>query len=62
MFEFLADGLRIDGDNDSPVGRGWLMPPSTTNDWIVRAVLVPVPATGLLMGLGLVGLAAFRRR
>lgn len=62
VFEFLADGHRITGDNDTPVGRGWLMPPSSTNDWIVRAVLIPEPATGLLIGLGLVGLAAFRRR
>ena len=59
-FEFLADGHRISGDIDTPVGRGWLVPPGTVDDWIVRAV--PEPATGALVSLGLIGLAIFRRR
>ena len=62
VFEFLADGHRLTGDNDTPVGRGWLLPPGTTDDWIVRAVLVPEPGTGLLFSIGLVGLSAYRRR
>lgn len=61
VFEFLADGHRISGDNDSPVGRGWLLPPSSTDDWLVRAVLIPEPGTAILFGLGLMGLATQRR-
>ena len=62
VFEFLADGHRIPGDNDTAVGRGWLLPPGSTDDWIVRAVLVPEPGTALLVSLGLVGIAAIRSR
>lgn len=62
VFEFLADGHRLDGDDDSAVGRGWLLPPGTTDDWLVTAVPVPEPGTALLVGLGLTTLAARRRR
>ncbi len=61
VFEFLADGHRISGDNDTPVGRGWLLPPGSTDDWIVRGVLIPEPGTALLTCLGLAGLAMLRR-
>jgi hypothetical protein len=58
VFEFLADGHRIDGDSDTPVGRGWIVG-SGTNDWLV---LVPEPGMLLLLGSGLLGLTVYGRR
>lgn len=67
VFQFLADGYRLGGhpafgDADTPVGRGWLLPTGSTDDWLVRATLIPEPGTALLLGLGLAGLAGTRRR
>lgn len=60
-FLFLADGHRLDGDSDSPVARGWLLPPGSTDDFLARAEKRPVPEPPLallltfaLAGLGLV--------
>ena len=66
-FRFASDGWRIDNDNNSWVGRGWL----TTNsdgsmigppaqDWFFTATVIPAP--GVLAVLGFGGLAATRRR
>ncbi len=61
VFEFLADGYRISGDNDTPVGRGWLLPAGSTDDWLVTAVPVPEPTTALMLGLGLAVMGVRRR-
>lgn len=66
-FLLQSDGWRINGDDSTWVGRGWL----TTNtdgtpfsdpaqDWLFSATLVPAPGSLALLGLG--GLAAVRRR
>jgi len=66
-FTFAADGWRLDNDNSTWVGRGWL----TTNtdgsaaaapaqDWFFTATPVPAPS-GMAL-LGLVGLVSTRRR
>ena len=66
-FRLAADGWRIDNDNSSWVGRGWL----TTNsdgsmmgppaqDWFFSATVIPAPSAFAVLGLG--GLAACRRR
>lgn len=62
VFQLLADGHRIDGDDSSLVGRGWLLPNGAGEDWLVRAVVVPEPGTALLFGFGLATLAGARRR
>jgi hypothetical protein len=59
-FRFLADGHRLPGDNDTAVGRGWLLPPNSTDDWLVRAVLIPEPASLALFASG--GLLLLRRK
>ncbi|MFK7883389.1 MAG: PEP-CTERM sorting domain-containing protein [Phycisphaerales bacterium] len=67
VFTFAADGWRIDNDEDTWVGRGWL----TTNtdgtpafahaqDWFFTANVIPTPSSFALLGLG--GLVAARRR
>ncbi|MFK7894730.1 MAG: PEP-CTERM sorting domain-containing protein [Myxococcota bacterium] len=61
-FQLLADGHRLPGDNSSLVARGWLLPPSSTDDWLVRAAVIPEPGTALLLGLGLAALSGARRR
>ncbi len=60
-FLFLGDGHRLDGDNDSTVGRGWLNLDGT-NDWLVTASPVPSPSAFILFGTGLGGLVLLRYR
>lgn len=65
-FEFLGDGHRIDNNNDSLVGRGWVNGDGPFNDWLVKgpSAVVPVPAALPLLGsaLGILGFAGWRRR
>ena len=67
VFEFLADGFRLDNDDSSWVGRGWLTPNSDgTNslggqqDWIFTATTIPAPGAAALFGIA--GICASRRR
>jgi|GEM_PF-1467343 len=67
-FSFLSDGHRLDGDNTSWVGRGWITPNGVagdTNDFLFTAVeVVPLPPAAFagLLGLSLVGVSHARRR
>ena len=65
-FIFAPDGHRLDGDNSTWVGRGWLTVNDDgndspgTQDWLFVAEVVPTPGTAALLAFG--GLAATRRR
>lgn len=67
VFEFLADGHRLDNDDSSWVGRGWLTLESDgsnnlggAQDWIFTATVIPAPGSAALLGLA--GVCAARRR
>ena len=67
VFSMLADGFRLDGDNDSWVGRGWMttnsdgsMSHGGAQDWLFVGTPVPSPAGAFVLGLG--GLVSMRRR
>ena len=61
-FVFAHDGHRLPGDNTSPVARGWLLPPNSTDDFLMVASPVPLPAGVWLLGSVLLGVFAARRR
>lgn len=61
-FFFAPDGYRLPGDSTIPVGRGWLLPPDTTDDFLFTASLVPLPAGVWLLVSGFAGLVALGRR
>jgi len=68
VFRLAADGWRIDGDDSTWVGRGWLTPNidgspihgGGAQDWIFVAKVIPAPS-GLAL-LALAGLGVTRRR
>ncbi len=60
-FEFDNDGWRLP-TSDGWVGRGWLLPPGSVDDWLVTATVVPVPAAAWLFGSALGLLGWMRRR
>ena len=61
VFEFDNDGHRL-VTADGWVGRGWVLPPGSTDDWLVTATLVPVPAAAWLFGSALLLLGWMRHR
>lgn len=61
-FLLLADGHRLDGDSDTPVARGWLLPSGSTDDFLTRAERIPEPPMALLLTLALAGLGLVARR
>lgn len=63
-FNFLPDGHRLANDTTTFVGRGWLLPQGSTDDFLFKAQWgsVPEPSVLLLFGAGLAGVAYRRRR
>ncbi len=68
VFRIAADGWRIDGDDDTWVGRGWLTPNDDGSplhaggslDWIFVGKKIPAPSSLALLGVA--GACASRRR
>lgn len=60
VLNFIDNGHRLPGDNSTFVAEGWI-DYGGTNDWLVKATVVPLPAGILLLLTGLGGLAALGR-
>lgn len=70
-FKFLQDEHRLTGfpeaGQDFWVGRGWLsfangQPTAGTQDFLFLATMIPLPTPWAMAGVGMLGLAASRRR
>ncbi len=65
-FYFKSDGYRIPNDGHRTwVGRGWLELDTGRvgyQDWLFTGQIIPLPSTAALAGLGLAGVAGYRRR
>lgn len=67
VFNLFPDGHRLDNDNMSPVGRGWIVGDGNYNDWLVVAVQttifnIPEPTSVALVLCGALALCHLRRR
>lgn len=60
VFKFLNDGHRLPG-NSAIAGRGWVIG-GGTNDFLVTATLVPIPAAVWLFGSAMLAFFGFARR
>ncbi len=67
-FIFAPDGHRIDGDDETWAGRGWVMADDVrrsgyTQDWLFTAEVIPAPGTlALALGGGLLTIPRRRRK
>jgi hypothetical protein len=69
VLNFRPDGYRLDGDDDTWVGRGWITdqidgtdPLDGERDWIFTAIDREIPAPGAAALLAMGGLLSTRRR
>ena len=63
VFEFDNDGHRLQGDPGVGwVGRGWLLPEGSVDDWLVTGTIIPLPASVWLFGASLMSLLGLRRK
>ena len=60
-FEFDNDGHRLSAD-DGWVGRGWLLPAGSTNDFLVTAAVIPLPPALVMFVSALMMLVRVRSR
>lgn len=68
VLHFRPDGYRLDGDDSTWVGRGWITdqsdgsdPLQGARDWIFTATVIPAPSTGLIALTGVLAMSRRRR-